>query len=154
MNPAPSFRRSLASRLALVGLAAALSVTALAPLSGCEKPRAKATKIVAGGSLIGVTIEEGNKIVGKDAIKHDEFNSYWDMGEGNGVIQVLVRGGKISRVEHVEKFEPREARDNTPSHPDAKNESQPTMDEMEKLNPPATGDGESDPKTPPAPTGG
>lgn len=154
MNPARSARRSLASRLTLVGLAAAMSVTALAPLGGCEKPRAKATKIVTGGSLIGVTVEEGNKIVGKDAIKHDEFNAYWDMGAGNGVIQVLVRGGKISRVEHVEKFEARAARDIAPSHPDAKNEGQPTMDELEKMNPPETGDGETDPKTPPAPTGG
>lgn len=152
MNPRRS-TRSLATRLALVGLAAALSVTTLAPLGGCEKPRDKAAKIVSDGSLIGVTIEEGNKIVGKEAIKHDEFNAYWDMGEGNGVIQVLVRGGKISRVEHAEKFEARAARDNTPSHPDAKNELQPTIDELERANPPAGGD-ESDPGTPPAPTGG
>lgn len=138
MNPRRS-SRSLVARLTVVALAAAFSVTTLTSLGGCDKPRAKATKIVSAGSLIGVTIEEGNKIVGKDAIKHDEFNAYWDMGEGNGVIQVLVRGGKISRVEHVEAFEPRTARDNTPTHPDAAGEPKPTIDEIESGTAPTGG---------------
>lgn len=102
-------------RVAVAGLLAAAFV--LAPLGGCERPRAKAEKIVMDGSLIGVTLEQGNEIVGKPYVKHDEFNYYWDMGPGNGVIQVLVRGGKISRVDFAEQFEPRAARDNTPSNP-------------------------------------
>jgi hypothetical protein len=86
-------------------------------MGGCEKPSEKAEKLVMSGKLIGVTVEEGNKIVGKDAIKHDEFNYYWDFGPGNGVIQVLVRGGKISRVDREDSFLPRSARDNTTPPP-------------------------------------
>lgn len=99
-----------ARTLALIG---ALLVGATAPLVGCEKPRDKAQNIVTAGSLIGVTITEGEKIVGKPVTKHDEYNYYWDMGEGNGIIQVLVRGGKITRVDFEEQFIPRAARDNT-----------------------------------------
>ncbi len=151
----PTARRStrtLAIRLAMLGLAGSLSVATLASLGACERPRDKAMKIERAGSLIGVTIEEGNKIVGIDATKHDEFNYYYDMGKGNGVIQVLVRGGKITRVEFVETFEARAARDNTPSHPGVTNERPPSLEELEgKTN---AGSGDSDPKTPPPPTGG
>lgn len=143
-------KRTLARRLAMLGLAGSLSVATLASLSGCEKPRDKAMKIERSGSLIGVTIEEGNKIVGINATKHDDYNYYWDMGKGNGVIQVLVRGGKITRVEFVEAFEARAARDNTPSHPDVTNERPPSLDELEGKS----GSQKDSGGTPPAPTGG
>ncbi|MCW5768419.1 MAG: hypothetical protein KIT19_07025 [Phycisphaeraceae bacterium] len=146
-------RRPMISRLAVVGCVIACAAVTLGSLPGCERPRAKAEKIVAAGSLIGVTLEEGNKIVGHEVTKHDEFNYYWDMGKGNGVIQVLVRGGKIARVEHVESFEARAARDNTPSHPGVKNETIPTIDELEKSNPPQQDGGEGG-GTPPVTTGG
>lgn len=100
------------NRVAVIGLATMLSLGATLPI-GCEKPRDKAQKIVTNGELIGVTIADAEKVVGKAATKHDDYNYYWDMGPGNGVIQVLVRGGKITRVDLEDQFNPRAARDNT-----------------------------------------
>jgi hypothetical protein len=139
----PTRSRPARSWLAAIGLAGGLSFLALAPM-GCEKPRDKAQSIVTAGSLIGVTLEEGDKIVGHAHVKHDDYNAYWDMGAGNGIIQVLVRGGKISRVDFEEQFIPRAARDNTvPDQPPA---TEPSTD------PDAPPSGESD--APPVTTGG
>ncbi len=101
-------------------IALVLMVATCACVFGCEKPREKAQRIVDAGTLIGATLEEGNKIVGHACVKHDDYNYYWDMGPGNGVIQVLVRGGKITRVDLEEQFLPRAARHNTvPDEPAA-----------------------------------
>lgn len=86
-------------------------------IGGCEKPSEKAENLVMSGKLIGISVEEANKIVGKPAVQHDEFNYYWDFGPGNGVVQVLVRGGKISRVDREDAFVARAARDNTTPPP-------------------------------------
>lgn len=139
-SPRSRFSRSW---LAALGLAGGLSFMSMAPM-GCERPRDKAQSIVTAGSLIGVTLEEGDKIVGHAHVKHDDYNAYWDMGAGNGIIQVLVRGGKISRVDFEEQFIPRAARDNTVPNPPPETTPDPSAE------PPA---GEGD-EPPPVTTGG
>lgn len=131
-----TLRRS--ARLATLALVTVVGAASLGSI-GCEKPRDKAQSIVTAGTLIGVTLEEGDAIVGHAHVKHDDYNAYWDMGPGNGVIQVLVRGGKISRVDLEEQFLPRAARDNTVPDSPAPNSTAPeTAPPAETDEPPVT----------------